>query len=139
MRKFLSLLLAMLLALSLIPALAEETVLAQALREPAMLDQCKDLHPEQFSVNLLGRVYDQLQQRHSKGMEVSLGVLEDLSAEEASHLAGICQRHTGPVNEAAFRDCVKIILDEQQSRQVQTDNDLLALRNKFRESKGTKI
>ena len=120
-------------------ALAEETVLAQALREPAMLDLCKELNPEQFSVNLLGRVYDQLQQRYRKGMEISLGVLEDLSPEETSHLAGICQRHTGPVNEAAFRDCVKIILDEQQSRQVQTDDDLLALRNKFRESKGTKI
>ena len=120
-------------------ALAEETVLAQSLREPALLDVCRELAPEQFSVELMGRVYRQLRQRHSMGLEVSLGVLEDLTAEEASHLAGICQRQTGPVNETAFRDCVKIILDEQQSRGVKSDDDLLALRNKFRESKGTKV
>ena len=120
-------------------ALAEETVIAQALREPALLDICKNLTSEHFSVNLLGRVYGQLQKRHSQGMEVSLAVLEELTAEEASHMAGISQKQTGPVNETAFRDCVKIILEEQQSRQVTSDDDLLALRNKLKESKGTKI
>ena len=120
-------------------ALAEETVLAQALREPALLDACKTLTQDHFSVDLLGRVYGQMQKRHQQGREVSLGVLEDLTAEEASHIAGICQKQTGPVNETAFRDCVKIILEEQQSRQVSTDDDLLALRNKLKESKGTKL
>ena len=120
-------------------ALAEEGVIAQALREPALLDTCKDLTGEQFSVSLLGRVYTQLQSRHSRGLDVSLAVLEDLTVEEASHLAGICQKQTGPVNETAFRDCVKIILNERQSRAVTTDDDLLALRNKFKESKGTKV
>ena len=120
-------------------ALAEETVLAQALREPALLDACKTLTQEHFSVDLLGRVYGQMQKRHQQGREVSLGVLEDLTVEEASHIAGICQKQTGPVNERAFRDCVKIILEEQQSRQVSTDDDLLALRNKLKESKGTKL
>ncbi|MBQ3529232.1 MAG: DNA primase [Oscillospiraceae bacterium] len=120
-------------------ALAEETVLAQALREPALLDVCANLTQEHFSVDLLGRVYGQMQKRHQQGREVSLGVLEDLTAEEASHIAGICQKQTGPVNERAFRDCVKIILEEQQSRQVSTDDDLLALRNKLKESKGTKL
>ncbi len=119
-------------------ALAEEGVIVQALRDPALLDVCRELTGEQFSVDLLGRVYTQLVKRHSRGMEVSLGVLEDLTAEEASHLAGICQRHTGPVNETAFRDCVKIILGELQSRKVSTDDDLLAFRNKLKESKGTR-
>ena len=86
---------------------------------------------------LLGRVFTQLQKRHSQGMEVSLRVLEDVSAEEMSHLAGISQKHTGPVNETAFRDCVKIVLGEQ-SRKVSSDDDLLAFRNKLKESKGTK-
>jgi len=120
-------------------ALAEESVIAQALREPALLDMCTTLTQAHFSVDLLGRVYGQLQKRHSQGREVSLAVLEELTAEEASHMAGICQKQTGPVNETAFRDCVNIILGEQQSRQVSSDDDLLALRNKLKESKGTKI
>jgi len=120
-------------------ALAEEGILSQVLREPAMLDSCGSLTGEQFSVPLLGKVFAQLQQRHSKGMEVSLRVLEDVSAEEMSHLAGVCQKHTGPVNETAFRDCIKIVLGEQQSRRVSTDDDLLAFRNKLKESKGTKL
>ena len=120
-------------------ALAEESVLAQAFREPALLDICQGLTQAHFSVELLGRVYAQMQKRHGLGMEIALGVLEDLTAEETSHLAGVCQKHTGPVNEAAFRDCVKIILEEQQSRQVSSDDDLLALRNKLKESKGTQV
>ena len=120
-------------------ALAEEGILAQILREPALLDSCGSLTGEQFSVPLLGKVFTQLRQRHSKGMEVSLRVLEDLSAEEMSHLAGVSQKHTGPVNETAFRDCIKIVLGEQQSRRVSTDDDLLAFRNKLKESKGTKL
>ncbi len=120
-------------------ALAEEGVLVQAFREPALLDTCQNLTQAHFSVELLGRVYAQMQKRHGVGMEIALGVLEDLTAEEASHLAGVCQKHTGPVNEAAFRDCVKIILEEQQSRQVSSDDDLLALRNKLKESKGTQV
>ncbi|MBQ8748584.1 MAG: DNA primase [Oscillospiraceae bacterium] len=120
-------------------ALAEEGILAQALREPALLDACAALTQEHFSVDLLGRVYGQIQRRHQQGREVSLGVLEDLTSEEASHIAGICQKQTGPVNETAFRDCVKIVLEESQSKQVSTDDDLLALRNKLKESKGTKI
>ncbi len=119
-------------------ARAEEGIIAQALREPALLDTCRELSQEHFSVPLLGRVYGQLKTRHSKGLEVSLGVLEELSVEEASHLAGISQRQAGPVNEEAFRDCVKIILAQQRSRTVSSDGDLLALRNKFKESKGTK-
>ncbi len=119
-------------------ALAEESVLAQALFEPALLDRCKALQPEHFSVALFGRVYGQLQNRHRQAMEVSLGVLEDLSPEEAAHLAGICQKQTGPVNEDAFRDCVNTIL-QQNSRNVDSDDDLLALRNKLKESKGTKV
>ena len=119
-------------------ALAEESILAYVLREPALLDACRELSGGKFSVPLLGRVFDQLAQRHSRGLEVSLAVLEDLTAEDASHLAGICQRLTGPVNEAALRDCVKLILDEQQSSHISSDADLMALRNKLKESKGAK-
>ena len=119
-------------------AMAEEGVIAQILREPALMDELKSLKPEAFSVELLGRVYGQLTQRHARGLDVSLGVLADVSAEEMSHLTGILQRQQGPVNEAALRDCVRIIESERQRAVVSSDDDLLALRNKLKESKGTK-
>ena len=117
-------------------ARAEEVVIAQIFREPALLDVCGSLNEGQFSVNLLGRVYAQAKKRHSLGMEVSLGVLADITPEEASHLAGICQQQAGVVNEDALRDCIKTITNEAQSRQVSSDDDLLALRNRMKESKG---
>ena len=118
-------------------AVAEEGVIAQALREPALLDQTGQLQSGNFSVDLLGRVYGQLQNRHSQGLDVSLGVLSDLTPEEMSHITGIAQRQQGPVNESAFRDCVQTILAEHRKTNVSTDDDLLALRNKLKESKGT--
>ena len=118
-------------------AMAEEGVLALALKEPALLDQCK-LKAEDFSVELFGKAYGQLQQRHMQGLEVSLAVLEEFTGEEISHLSGVCQRQQGPVNEAAFRDCVNTVLAQRQSAKVSTDDDLLALRNKLKERKGTK-
>ncbi len=120
-------------------AMAEETVIAQILREPAMLDACGNLIGSKFSVPLFGRVFDQLQARHNSGLEVSLAVLEELTPEEVAHIAGICQKQAGPVNQKAFADCVKLILSEQQRRNITTDDDLMALRNKLKESKGTKV
>ena len=117
-------------------ARAEESVIAQALRAPALLDQARSLKPEDFSVPLLGNVYKQLRQRHEVGLEVSLGVLADLSPEEMSHITGIVQKQQGPVNEKAFLDCVRTIQSEHQRSGVSTDDDLLALRNKLKESKG---
>ena len=119
-------------------AVAEEGVIAQILREPALIAQA-NLKPEDFSVELLGRVYGQLQERCRQGLEVSLGVLTDMSTEEMSHVTGITQRFQGPINEAAFRDCVRTVLDQRQSKQISTDDDLLALRNKLKESKGTNL
>ena len=117
-------------------AVAEEQIIAQALREPALLDLTGNLTKDRFSVALFGRVFDQLYRRHTNGLEVGLGVLEDLSEEEMSHVAGLYQRLQGPVNEAAFRDCVKTVL-QQQDKKVTSNDDLLAFRNKLKESKGT--
>ena len=117
-------------------AAAEEQIIAQALREPALLDLTGNLTKDRFSVDLFGRVFDQLYCRHTNGLEVGLGVLEDLSEEEMSHVAGLYQRLQGPVNEKAFRDCVKTVL-QQQDKKVTSNDDLLAFRNKLKESKGT--
>ena len=119
-------------------AMAEETLIAMTLRQPALLDLAKDLKPGMFSSSLLGRVYDQLRLRHSQGLEVSLGVLSDLTADEASHMAGICQRQDGPVNEQAYLDCIQIIRSEYDSAAVSSEDDLLAYRDKLKKSKGIK-
>ena len=117
-------------------AMAEETVLAMALKEPALLDEAKDLSAEEFSSGLLGSVYLQLRQRYDQGLEVSLGVLADLSGEEMSHITGVYQRQQGPVNEQAFRDCIRIIKAEHSASNVSSEDDLMALRNRLKERKG---
>ncbi len=119
-------------------AIAEEGVLAQLFREPALMVQAEKLQESDFSVNLFGRVFTQLRQRYQAGLEISLAVLEDLSAEEMSHITGVVQRQQGTVNESAFQDCVSRILAQTQSASVTTDDDLLALREKLKEKKGTK-
>ena len=119
-------------------AMAEEGILGQILREPAMLEQAKELTGSDFSVPLLGKVYDELRSRYNQGLEVSLSVLGDYTPGEVSHIASISQRQQGPVNEDAFRDCVRTVLSQHRSAAVSTDDDLLALRNKLKERKGTK-
>ena len=117
-------------------AMAEETVIAMVLRESALLDEIRDLSAEEFSSGLLGSVYLQLRSRHDQGLDVSLGVLTDLSAEEMSHVTGVFQRLSGPVNEKALRDCVRIIKEEHSNSNVSSVDDLMALRNRYRERKG---
>ena len=120
-------------------AMAEETVLALVLKEPALMEQTKELKQEEFSSPLLGRAFAQLADRYRRGMELSLAVLEDFSGEEMSHLAGILLRQDGPVNETALRDCMGIIRSEHQAGSVSNDDDLLAFRNKLKDKKGLKV
>jgi DNA primase len=119
-------------------AMAEETVLALVLKDPSLLDQTGKLTRESFSCELLGRIYGQLKNRYAQHLELSPAVLEDLSAEEMSHLVGITQRHQGPVNETALADCIRTILAEHQASGVSTEDDLMALRNQLKERKGVK-
>ena len=117
-------------------AVAEENVIAQILREPALLDEIRDLKQEQFSSPLLGNVYGQLRRRHEQGQDVSVAVLTELSGEEVSHVAGIVNRHQSPVDEQGLRDCVRTIQSEHGRSQVATEGDLLALQKKLQERKG---
>ncbi len=119
-------------------AMAEESVLALIIKEPALIEQTKSLSAAEFSSPLLGKAYGQLLQRYQQGLEVNLGVLSDMEPEEMSHLAGIVQRQDDPVNEDALADCIRTIRAEHQRKQVSSDDDLLALRNKLKESKGMK-
>ena len=119
-------------------AVAEQTIIAMAVKEPALLDYAKNLGEKEFSHPLLRNVYGQLCHRYDEGLDVSLAVLEELNADEMSHISGICARQEGPVNEQAFIDCVNIIHQEYQRANVVSNDDLMALRNKLKESKGIK-
>ena len=119
-------------------AMAEEEILAMILREPALLDSVGALRQEMFSCELLGRVFGQLRQRYSQGLEVSLSGLEEISSEEMSHVAGILQRQQGPVSEQALADCVRTVQQEYETGNVRSENDLLLLRDKLKERKGIK-
>lgn len=119
-------------------AMAEESILAMVLTEPALFDQTADLTAEMFSAPVLGRAFAQLKQRFSQGLEVSPGVLEDFSSEEMSHLVSVTQRLDGPVNQAALQDCVRIVRQEYQAGAVASDDDLLAMQSKLKERKGLK-
>ena len=119
-------------------ARAEEGVIAMALRENAMLDMAADLKPEEFSSAVLGKVFGQLMQRHRQGLNLSLGALEELTPDETSHIAAILQQQSGPVNEQAMRDYIAIIHKEHARTKVSSADDLMAMRNKMKESKGYK-
>ena len=119
-------------------AVAEETVLTMALREPALLDQVGDLRPEMFSVPLLGRAYSQILDRHTMGLEVSLSGLANFEPEEMAHIAGLLRMQEGAINERAFVDCVQTVKREHQSSKVETEADIMALRDKMKERKGIK-
>ena len=77
-----------------------------------------------------------MQTRHMSGLGVSVASLEDLDSDQASHIAMISQSLSGPVNEQAFRDYIAIIKDRCRKRSVSSDEDLLALRNRKKESGG---
>ena len=117
-------------------AVAEETVISMILRDPSLLDEAKQLKAEEFSSSLLGNVYGQLRRRHETGLEVSLGVLADLAPDEMSHVTSVYQRQQGPVNAQAMADCIRTIKAEHSGANVTSEDDLLAFRNRLRESKG---
>ena len=120
-------------------AMAEEAVLALILKEPALLEQAKELSEQEFSSPVLGKAFGQLSGRYRQGLEVSISVLSDFTGEEMSHLAGVLQRQDGPVNETALRDCIRTIHAEHQGSSVSSDDDLLAYRNKLKDRKGMKV
>ena len=120
-------------------AMAEEVILANVFKQPSLLDQVGGLTAAQFSCPLLGKIFRQQQDRYKQGLEVSASVLDGLESDEMAHLAGILQRNQGPVNEQAFADCVRTVLESYRARNTVTEQDLLALRDKMKEKKGLKL
>ena len=118
-------------------AMAEESLIAMVLREPALLSACKNLTVDCFSSPLLGRVFDQLCMCMAMGNEPSPASLTDFTSEEMAHIASILQRHDGPVSERGLNDCIRTILVEHQSAHAaNTNDDLLAFQHQMLARKG---
>ncbi len=120
-------------------AMAEENVIALCLRDPGMMEQAKMLSQESFSSELLGRVFSQLRAQYESGSDPSLTALTDFSGEEMAHIAGILQRNTDPVSEQVLQDSIRVIRDAYQFKNAGSDDALMAIQRKLRESKGRRI
>lgn len=122
-------------------AVAEESVIAMILREPALIDGCRELKPDCFSSAILSRAFEQLCKAYADGCEATLASLTDFNSEEMAHIARIVQRHDGPVSEQALADCIHTILTEHQSQTAAKNNDnddLLAFQQQLFARKGLK-
>ena len=119
---------------------AEERIIASLLLDTSLLNLCKDLTPEMYSVALYRKVYQQILEYSNYGADVSIGTLTDLSKEEMSHLVRVYSKN-GPVDEVAFCDCVRTVIAEYRAKFVHQSNseeDILAFQRRLKESKGTK-
>ena len=119
-------------------AMAEELLLAQAFKEPSLLDRTSGLEGSMFSSDLLGKVFTQFMDRYRNGLSLSPGTLTDLSQEEMAHIVGVLQKRGDTVNEKAFDDCVHTICREAQSSSDSSEDALMAMRDNMMKRKGYK-
>ena len=119
-------------------ATAEENVIAQLIQQPTLLDLTPQPEGSRFSIPFLGRAYDELARRYRAGEQVSISVLEGFSEEEMAQLSRILQSRTYIPSENAYRDCVRIILEESEEdpRQKNDPDALLAHRARLKDKKG---
>ena len=117
-------------------AVAEEQVLAQVLKEPALLPTVK-LLPEQSSSPLLGKAFGLLLQCQRDGRPLSLGTLEgDFTPEEMNHLSAVVRRRDELVSEQALADCANVVRDAYEKSLRSGEDALLAVQQKLRTKKG---
>jgi len=119
-------------------ARAEEGVLRLILLDPALIRNMDGLTQEQFSSELLGRVYGLLLSRAGEGRPIHLaGLAESLSPEEMSHLAGVLSQPEDLAHgQESLKDYIEVIRTEALLRDVKYSVDpLMAARDKFKEKK----
>ena len=115
-------------------AMAEEGLLALLFLEPNLMDEVGSLMPEQFSDEVLRRVYSWMTHRWQEGMSISVGAMGDgFSPEEISHITSITQKREGVVNQQALQDYIAVIRSESEKRD---SRDLMAVLNRRRDKNG---
>ena len=118
-------------------AMAEEGLLQQLLKEPALFEQAKELKESQFSSPLLGRAFGVLRSRYELGLQVSLaGLGETFTQDELAHLTAVAQKKNELVSEEAFADYKRTICNEAAKSQMHSSADLLAMRDRLKQTKG---
>lgn len=118
-------------------AMAEEGLLRMLLLDPALFDRAAPLCEGNFSSPLLGRAFALLQTRFHDGLQISLAALgEAFTPEEMAHLTQVVQKKNELVSEEAFEDYRRIILTQSAKADVQSGDDLLALRDRLKQTKG---
>ena len=118
-------------------ASAEENLIAQLVQQPELFSHAGSLSGAAFSVPFLGRVYDQLAARWRAGEQVSASVLEGFSQDEMGQLSRILQEKQFLPSEAAFRDCVKVILEHADATPAAATDEavLMKIRSQMKDKK----
>ncbi len=115
-------------------AMAEEGVLQQVLLEPVLMDRLGSLKPEEFSDEILSKVFQWCVDRWNEGMNISVGAMGDsFTSEEVSHITSITQKRESVVNEQAVNDYIAVIQSEAAKR---GSKDLMAALDRHRSKKG---
>ena len=117
-------------------AMAEEGLLRLLCKEPSLFD-VTSLPEEHFSSPLLGRAYTALRRQYEEGLTVGLTALgEAFSPEETAHLSSVLQKAGDPVSEEALRDYIKVVNAQYEKRLPGNEAQLLALRDRKKNTKG---
>ena len=118
-------------------AMAEEGVLRLLLRDEEIFPPVSPLEPEDFSSELLGKIYAHLWQAHLEGRGGSIAHLGSvLTGEEMSHLTDLMQKPESVSGaQQALHDYIRIIREEKQKRTADGD-PLAAAMAKFQDKKG---
>jgi len=109
-------------------AMAEEGVIRLLLLDGQLAEKCRELDPEAFSSEFLGRMYRLLMEGWDEGRTMSAAALSAYcTPEEMSHLSGVLQK---PVSLAqadrAMRDYIEIIQRSAEKRRGDPPEDPLA-------------
>ena len=118
-------------------AMAEEGVVRLLLLDGTLADRCGDLAQEDFSAELLGRVYGQLLEARRAGRTLSLAALaESCTAEEMGHLTTVMHQPVSLANaERALADYIRVIQRASEKRRESVD-PLRAAIERSKEKKG---
>jgi DNA primase len=113
-------------------AMAEEGVIRLMMRDSTLFPQAAQLRPEQFSSELLGKIYGLLLERWQAGQENSLDRLsQQLAPEEISHLVKLMQQPEAlEHSDRALADYIKTIQTECVKRGVVDDSTIMNLIHK---------
>lgn len=119
-------------------ARAEEGILRLLMLDDTLFSEVSALKREQFSSEVLGRIFSTLYGRWEKGRSLQLGTLSDeLKPEELELLVAILQQPESLANAKRVMADYRHTLETEQVKSASRENDasLLAAREKYREKK----